>query len=171
MVAGYLLPPPPPLEIHDPQVSEKWKKFRRAWTNYSQTLELDKKDQKVQVATLLTVIGEDAHEVFSTFTNWESDGDEGKIDTILTKFDTYCQPQKNIPFEHYCFNQRQQEAEEMYEQYRTALHKLSQTCDFQSITPDEILRDCLLFGIRDDKVRERLLHESNLTLAKTDYIC
>jgi len=94
-----------------------------------------------------------------------------EIDPVLTKFDTYCQPQKNIPFEHYCFNQRQQEAEEMYEQYRTALHKLSQTCDFQSITPDEILRDCLLFGIRDDKVWERLLCESNLTLAKTDDIC
>ena len=27
------------------------------------------------------------------------------------------------------------------------------------------------FGIRDDKVRERLLRESNLTLTKTDYIC
>ena len=37
--------------------------------------------------------------------------------------------------------------------------------------PDEILRDRLLFGICDDKVRERLLRESNLTLTKTDEIC
>ena len=44
-------------------------------------------------------------------------------------------------------------------------------CEFQSITPEELLRDCLVFGIRDDKVRERLVHESNLTLAKTDEIC
>ena len=28
-----------------------------------------------------------------------------------------------------------------------------------------------MFGIRDDKVRERLLRESKLTLAKTDEIC
>ena len=33
------------------------------------------------------------------------------------------------------------------------------------------MRDCLVFGIRDDKVCERLLRESNLTLSKTDKIC
>ena len=36
--------------------------------------------------------------------------------------------------------------------------------------PDEILRDRLLFGICD-KVRERLLRETGLTLQKTDDIC
>ena len=51
------------------------------------------------------------------------------------------------------------------------LRKLSQTCEFQSITLEELLRDHLVFGIRDDKVREGLLRESNLTLAKTDEIC
>ena len=68
------------------------------------------------------------------------------------KLEEYCRPRKNIPFERYCFNRRQQEAGETYEQYRTALRKLSQTCEFQSITPDELLRDRLVFGIRDDKL-------------------
>ena len=39
------------------------------------------------------------------------------------------------------------------------------------ITPDEILRDRLLFGIINNKVRERLLRETGLTLTKTDEIC
>ena len=68
MGAGYPLPLPTPLEIHGPQVTDKWKKLNRAWTSYAQALELNKKYQAVQVATLLTVIGEDAREVFSTFT-------------------------------------------------------------------------------------------------------
>ena len=34
-----------------------------------------------------------------------------------------------------------------------------------------MLRDRLVFGIRDSKVRERLLRESKLSLAKTDEIC
>jgi len=54
---------------------------------------------------------------------------------------------KKVPFERYCFNWRQQEEGKSYEQYRTALCKLS-------ITPDEILRDRLIFGIKDDKVHE-----------------
>ena len=66
--------------------------FRRTWNSYTLVLELDKKDQKVQVAILLTVIGEEVREVFSTFTDWTTEGDDSKIDPILTKFDEYYQP-------------------------------------------------------------------------------
>lgn len=89
----------------------------------------------------------------------------------MTKFAEYCQPRKNVPFERYRFNRRSQEAGETYDQYKTALRKLAAGCEFNTITPDEILRDRLIFGIRDTKVRERLLREAALTLAKTDEIC
>ena len=168
---NYVLPPPQPLEIHDPQAAEKWKKFKRAWINYALATGLNSKDEAVQVATLLTVIGEEAREVFFTFTGWTTEGDEAKIGPVLAKFEEYCQPRKNIPFERYRFNRRSQEPGETYDQYCTALRKLGESCDFQSITPDEILRDRLVFGISDSKVRERLLRESKLTLAKTDEIC
>ena len=48
---------------------------------------------------------------------------------------------------------------------------MAENCDFYSITTDEILRDRLIFGIPDAKVRERLLRGSKLTLEKTDEIC
>ena len=57
------------------------------------------------------------------------------------------------------------------EQYKTTLRKLSEACEFDTITPNEILRDKLIFGIHDSKVRERLLRETSLTLIKTDEIC
>ena len=82
-----------------------------------------------------------------------------KIEPVLQKFADYCQPRKSVPFERYCFNRHVQESGESYEQYRTALRKLSEGCEFESITPGEILRDRLVFGIRDNKVRERLLRE------------
>ena len=87
------------------------------------------------------------------------------------KFQQYCQPCKNVPFERYRFNRRTQEPGETYDQYRTALRKLAEGCEFQTITLGEILRDRFIFGIKDDKVRERLLLVSNLTLVKTDEIC
>lgn len=130
--------------------------------------EIDKKPEAVQVATLLTVIGEEAREVFSTFTEWDSEGDNKKINPVLQQFEKYCQPRKNIPFERYRFNSH---AQESYDHYRTGLLKLAERCDFQSITRDEILRDRLVFGIKDDQVRERLLRQSSLTLTKTDEIC
>ena len=167
---GYMLPPPTALEIHDAQAGERWRRFKAAWSNYSIATTLNTKDESVQVATLLTVIGEEAREVYSTFT-WDTAGDSTLINRVLEKFQAYCEPRKNIPFERYKFNRRTQEATEAYDHYRTALRKLSAECGFGTITPNEILRDRLVFGIRDAKVRERLLRESNLILQKTDEIC
>ena len=171
MASGFSLPPPTPLEIHDQNAAEKWKKFNLAWNSYSLATELNKKSEKVQVATLLTVIGEEARDVYSTFTDWAAEGDQDKIAPVLQKFAEYCQPRKNVPFERYRFNRRTQEVGESYDQYKTALRKLAEGCDFDTISPDELLRDRLIFGIRDSKVRERLLRESKLDLARTDEIC
>ena len=54
---------------------------------------------------------------------------------------------------------------------RTALRQLAERCEFESITPNQILREKLEFGIRDSKGRERLLRKNNLSLQKTDEIC
>ena len=92
----YTLPPPAPLDIHDTNAADKWKKFKTAWTNYSLATELNKRSKPV--ATLLTVISEEARKVFSTFTDWTNEGDKVKIVPVLAKFEAYCQPQKNIRF-------------------------------------------------------------------------
>ena len=116
IVASIQLLPPGPLDIHDAQASEKWTRFKRALDNYALAMELNKKSEAIQVATLLTVVGEDAREVFPTFT-WVTGGDEAKIELVLQKFEQYCWPRKNVLFERYCFNRRMQEEGESYEQY------------------------------------------------------
>ena len=76
------------------------------------------------------------------FTGWTAEGDEAKIEPVWAKFEEYCQPHRNIPFERYKFNRQTQELGETYDQYcSTALRKLGESCDFQSNTPDELLRD------------------------------
>ena len=40
---------------------------------------VEQKSEQKQIATLLTVIKEEAREVFSTFTSWEREGDKVKI--------------------------------------------------------------------------------------------
>ena len=42
MATGFTFPPPSPLEIHDGNVAEKWKKVRLAWSNYALATELNK---------------------------------------------------------------------------------------------------------------------------------
>ena len=57
-------------------------------------LQQKKKSEPVQVATLLTTIGEEARDVFSTF-DWPDAESKSKIGPVLQKFVDYCQPRKN----------------------------------------------------------------------------
>ena len=54
---------------------------------------------------------------------------------------------------------------------RWCIFKSSDKCAFGAIPPDDLLRDRIIFGIADNKVRERLLHEPELNLSKTLDIC
>ena len=86
------MPPPPALEIHDSYAFEKWKKFELAWKNYSLASKLHKETEDIQVATLLTIIGEEARDVYSTFTDWNEEGDDKKIAPVLKKLETLRYP-------------------------------------------------------------------------------
>lgn len=91
----------------------------------------EQKAEQVEVGTLLTMIGEEAWEVFTTFM-WEAEGDENKISIVPDKFGAYCQPWRNIPFEGHQFNRQAQELGESYNQYCTALQILSESCNFMT---------------------------------------
>ena len=58
-MASTQLPVPLALDIYNVNAVEKWRKFLNAWSNYALATELGNKPQAVQVATLLTVIGEE----------------------------------------------------------------------------------------------------------------
>ena len=54
----------------------------------------------------------------------------------------------------------------------TELRQISANCDFESLTPDQLLRDRLVTGTRNGKARENLLEGKKLTLEKAlDIAC
>ena len=126
---------------------------------------LDREDEAHQIATLLAVIGKEANKVFRTFV-WSSEGDDQKIEVVLKQFEDYCIPRQNVTYERFCLFTRDQVPTETVDQYMMELHRIALNCDLESITPDQILRDRLVTGIRDVKVRERLLRDNKLTLEK-----
>ena len=139
------------------------------WEHYSVASKVNKEEGDVQVVALLTTIGREGRKVFQT---WNLTATQKKdIKGVFERFENYCNPRKNIPFERYRFNSRQQEYGESFDRYVTALRQIADKCAFDVTTPDDILRDRIIFGIADTKVRERLLHEPELSLAKTLDFC
>ena len=126
MAMHFGLPPPEPLYLSGGNISENWKKFKQKFTNYEIATGINKKESATRVVTLLTVIGNDAIDVFNTIT-WNAEGDDAKIDKVLQKFEEHCEPKKNVSYERYKFFSRAQESGEAIDQYVTVLRKLSVT--------------------------------------------
>ncbi|CAH1233383.1 Hypp719 [Branchiostoma lanceolatum] len=102
--------------------------------------------------TFLYVIGEDARKVYETLTIVNNDNapiaeKDRTVEQVMTAFEAYCNPKKN-----------------------ETLRTLAAECGFGAIK-DSLIRDRILCGISDGKVRERLLRESDLSLKKCGEIC
>ena len=158
------LPPPKPLVVDD-NLASNWKQWKKVWQRYEIVTGICKQEDLVRVSTLLSVIGEEAVKAFDTFA-WAEGQSENKITDVLAKFDEYCEPRTQVIYERYRFNNRKQEPGKSISAYVTELRVIAKNGAHDEITPDEILRDRLVLGVRDEKIRESLLRVNDLTLAK-----
>ena len=83
---------PGPLNLQG-NLSENWRKWKQCFELYLIPSGINEKDDTVKSATLLHVAGEDALEIYNTFT-WEEEGDDKKTDKIMDKLAAYCNPRK-----------------------------------------------------------------------------
>ena len=137
----------------DNNLATNWNAWKKAWTRYEVATGVNRQEQLVRVPTCCQL--EDATKAFDGFELGETQ-DDSKTD-VLAKFDEYCEPRTQVIYERYRFNNRNQEPGESIASYLTELRTIAKNCQHESITPDEILRDRSVLGIRDDKMRERLL--------------
>ena len=92
------LKPPSPVDLHSDNVAENWRKWRQQFIFYFTACELVKKDKATQTAILLHAAGPEAQDVYNTFT-WAEGEDKDSYEVVLAKFDSYCEPRKNIVYE------------------------------------------------------------------------
>lgn len=108
-------------------------------------------------------MGDKAEDIFSTF---ELAPDEAKkFSIVMDRFEKYFIPRRNVIYERARFNTRVQEEGESAEDFATALHALSQHCEYGSLQ-EQLVRDRLVVGIRDKKLSARLQLDPDLTLQK-----
>ena len=89
---------------------------------------------------------------------------------VLELIEKHCIGQTNAIYERYCFNNRNQESGESFDEYLTALKVLAKTINFRSLN-DELIKDRIVCGIRDIGTRKKLLQEAGLTLQKCVKTC
>ncbi|CAB4042640.1 Hypothetical predicted protein [Paramuricea clavata] len=92
------IPAPKPLKLGS---VENWRRWKKAFELYMTATEKDKKSQKIQCATFLTLAGEAAITVYETLTFEDTEKD--KIEPLVAKFEAYCLPKKNFTHERRLF--------------------------------------------------------------------
>ncbi|KAG5871032.1 hypothetical protein JTB14_010583 [Gonioctena quinquepunctata] len=135
-------------------LGSNWRKFR--------------KKKEVQAAVLLHCLGEEANEVLETLyltANGRTDPDK-----IIKQLDVHFLPKSNPSVETHKFNSRNQLYGESFETFLAELKKIARDCEFGTFE-DRLIKDGIVSGIRDQKVKDRLLRETNLDLTKTFEIC
>ncbi|XP_033731751.1 uncharacterized protein K02A2.6-like [Pecten maximus] len=162
------IPFPPKLDLKG-NICTNWKRFKRVWDNYEVASGLSNKENSMRTATFLTCIGPDALEIFEGF-EFADDNESKNLDVVIGKFNTFCIGKTNEIYERYLFNRREQEQSENIDTYVSALRKLAKTCNYGTLE-DNLIRDRIVIGVRDNTTRKKLLQESQLTLTKCIDLC
>ena len=87
------LKPPKPFAFDASNMAEAWKSWKQAFDFYLVATESDGKSDKIKTSILLTCIGEQGRDIYQTF---EFTGaDNMKLEPVLSKFSSYCNPRSN----------------------------------------------------------------------------
>lgn len=155
MASGAL--PPPEKYI----VGESWDDWIESFDDWSLATGKADKSEKVQVATLKTCIGGDAWKIFATFT-FDDEDERAKIAPVKAKYRAYFEPQRNVTFERHKFRDIKQDQKGV-DEWVTDLRRQAARCDYGALRND-VIRDQMIYGCTDEKCRERMLRDSDMTL-------
>lgn len=143
-------------------VSENWRVFKRNYDIFMIAKGIDEKTDVVKINTFLNAIGKDAVEVYDSFNLTPIE--RATYTTVIKSFEDFCKPRKNIVYERYRFGSRNQKEGEPFDAFLMEIKKLARNCSFTD-EPD-MIRDRIVIGIIDSKLRSRLLEEKDLTMDK-----
>ena len=161
--------PPGALNLNG-NLRENWRRWIQRFELFLTASGKVKEAEKVQCAILLHLIGDEALEIYNTFTFGEGE-DRDKLTVLKKKFEDYVNPRKNTVFERYKFWECKQQDGETIDQFITELKTRARSCEFGDQT-ESLIRDRIVFGVSDVRLKERLLRESSdLTLGKAASLC
>ena len=128
-MATYTIPAPLPLELNTGNLASNWNKFHQGYENFEIATGVNNKPDATRVATLLSVIGQEAVDLYNSF-KWDTAGDDKKFDPVIAKFKGFCTGRKNLNYERFLFGDRAQKAGESVEAFVTALRTQADECEF-----------------------------------------
>jgi len=130
---------------------------------------LSGKTEEVKITYLRLWLGEKGREIYNTLTL--TDDERKSLKDIWEALKKHVRPKSNPVFARYKFNLEMQN-DATIEQFITRVKHLARECAFDDTYRNDMIRDRLVFGVKSQKIREKLLTEgAELKLEKAVQIC
>ena len=98
---------------------------------------MEEKKGSTRVSILLTILGEIWQKIYNNI-DFDKEEKKSNIKEVLLRFDTYVGPRVNTIYEICMFYRREQNQYETFEKFVNGIKTLSEKCDFENITVDEM---------------------------------
>ncbi|XP_018377969.1 PREDICTED: uncharacterized protein LOC108770761 [Trachymyrmex cornetzi] len=149
-------------------LNENWHKVRQSFDIFLKVTNNIIKSDEVKIAILLNIVGKDGVELYNKFNLEETE--KKNLAKVLQCFEEHCNPKKNVVHATFKFFSRIQQEDEIFENFLTDIKKLSQMCEFGIMT-NRMVRDKIVFGIRDKALQDKFLKMEDLNLQKAINYC
>ena len=159
-MATFQLAPPENFDFNKPN---DWPKWIQRFERFRVTSQLDTKEGPLQVNTLVYSMGPKADDILPTL---NLTADQLKVyDNVKKAFENHFIIRRNVIFERAKFNNRKQLPDESVDCFITALYGLAEHCNYGALR-EEMIRDRIVVGLKDEKLSEKLQLDAELTLQK-----
>ncbi|XP_033637865.1 uncharacterized protein K02A2.6-like [Asterias rubens] len=149
-------------EFQDEKDSEAWPLYVERLKQFFEANDVE--DAGKQRAILLSVCGADTYKLISSLVAPEKPG-EKTFDELISIAKDHFNPLPSVIVQRYKFNTRIQQQGETTAEFVAELRRLARHCEYGS-TLEDMLRDRLVCGLKDERVQRRLLSEPSLKFKK-----
>ncbi|XP_058450600.1 uncharacterized protein LOC131430012 [Malaya genurostris] len=170
---------PQPLDCAN--LAREWPKWKQQFYIYMIASNKNADVECNKIATFLWLVGERGVEIYNTLfpntgdvnsmfgvepVNADDDAGEQNVQRtladVVTAFDGYCLPRKNVAMEAFKFNMIVQKDKQSFADFETALRTQLAYCEFECSAchasySDRMLRDRIIIGVQDKKLQLKLL--------------
>ena len=113
-----------------------WRKWRKLVEAYAVMTEFSKKKETERAATIVTLFGLDALDLFDSLP-FATEAEKSDLKKTLGYLEDHFVGKANVSYERFIFNTRGQQEGETFPQYLAAIRQQASLCDFDNITKDQ----------------------------------
>lgn len=130
-----------------------------------------------RIDTFYSVIGGDGQKIFAELYPIVDDKFTGLVlQSVLKDFEDHCVAKKNVSLESFKFHQIQQQGDQRFQDFYLDLKKQAAECEFKCTKcktsyEERMMRDRIVAGVKDERLRLRLLDKKCTVLNETVDVC